>query len=354
MSSLLSVCRRANLLNTAWPLTDLSWNHAAVPPAPALTCMWRRPVKLSSHHLDNISWAQITQTPNPSHWKIMTRDTCWTWNQVQQSKFGPCILCILQVMLVSCGSAVICSCRFLPRWFSAVWWILACIRVCSGHSSAYERERSMKIFALCAILPVLTVAGYTFLIPAVVQAKAGLLGEPSGDHRWHTGHPCWLDGGSCSGIQAALRDAAPLHQLRGPLPLPDDEHETEQAAACWHGSVGDRCVSGCLHIFDTALFRSVPIDDACCRKYGEITPPKLDDFVYTTDDTYSRNQLMHMELLVLKTLRYRMTAPTVNHFLSLFMTIQPACPLTQNLAMVSRTHYLWVYGHHSLTISVWF
>lgn len=41
----------------------------------------------------------------------------------------------------------------------------------------------MKIFALCALLPALTVARYTFLIPAVVQAKAGLLGEPSGDHR---------------------------------------------------------------------------------------------------------------------------------------------------------------------------
>lgn len=119
----------------------------------------------------------------------------------------------------------------------------------------------------------------------------------------------------------------------------------EQAAACGHGSVGDRCVSGRLHRFDTALFRNVPIGDACCRKYGEITPPKLDDFVYTTDDTYSRNQLMHMELLVLETLGYKMTAPTVNHFLSLFMTIQPVCPLTQNLAMVSRTHYLWVYGY---------
>lgn len=41
----------------------------------------------------------------------------------------------------------------------------------------------MKIFALCALLSALTVAHYTFLIPGVVQAKAGLLGEPSGDHR---------------------------------------------------------------------------------------------------------------------------------------------------------------------------
>lgn len=137
---------------------------------------------------------------------------------------------ILQVTLVSRASAVICSCRFLPRRFSAVWWTLAirgsavCIRICRGHSSAYERERSMKIFALCALLSALTVAHYTFLIPGVVQAKAGLLGEPSGDHRWHAGHPRQLDGGSRSGIQAALRDAAPLCQLRGPLPLPDDEH----------------------------------------------------------------------------------------------------------------------------------
>ncbi|CAG00426.1 unnamed protein product, partial [Tetraodon nigroviridis] len=69
------------------------------------------------------------------------------------------------------------------------------------------------------------------------------------------------------------------------------------------------------------------------RKYEEINPPELDDFVYTTDNTYTRSQLMHMELLILKALGYRLAAPTSSQFLSLFTAIQSACPLTHNLAM---------------------
>lgn len=66
-------------------------------------------------------------------------------------------------------------------------------------------------------------------------------------------------------------------------------------------------------------------------------PPELDDFVYTTDNTYTRSQLMDMELLILKALKYRLTAPTSGQFLSLFMAIRSVCPLTHHLAMVSRT-----------------
>lgn len=327
--SLLSVCRRANFRNSAQPWTDLTSNPAAVPPAPALTCTWRRPTRLSSQHLANL-WAQITQTASPLLWKMMTRDSCWTWLQVRLAHASSYFTCFRWVF---------CSCSFLPRWFSAVWWILAIrgsaawIWVYRGYSSAFETERSMEVFALCALLSALTVARYTFPIPDVVQAQAGLLGKPSGDHRWHAGRPRQLDGGSGLGMQAALRDAAPLCQLHGPLPLPDDQRETEQAAACWHGGVNDRRVSGRLHRGDTALFVNVPICNALCRKYEEINPPKLDKFVYT----YSRNQLMRMEVLVLKTLSYRMTVPTINQFLSLYLAIQPACPLTQSLAMVSRS-----------------
>lgn len=77
--------------------------------------------------------------------------------------------------------------------------------------------------------------------------------------------------------------------------------------------------------------------DAPRRKYEEIDPPDLEEFVYTTAGTYSRRQLGRMEQLILNALRFRMTAPTINQFLSLFMAIQSVCPLTQNLAMVSRT-----------------
>ncbi|XP_011619938.1 cyclin-A1 isoform X1 [Takifugu rubripes] len=68
-------------------------------------------------------------------------------------------------------------------------------------------------------------------------------------------------------------------------------------------------------------------------KYEEVDPPDLDEFVYTTDSTYSRRQLSRMEHFILNALRFRMAAPTIDQFLSLFMAIQSVCPLTQNLAM---------------------
>lgn len=81
MSSLscvcLPVCRPARFPNPARALTGPTSDLAVVPPAPALTCTWRRPVKLSSQPLDS-PWAQITQTPSPQLWKTMTRGSCWT------------------------------------------------------------------------------------------------------------------------------------------------------------------------------------------------------------------------------------------------------------------------------------
>ncbi|CAJ1063838.1 cyclin-A1 isoform X3 [Xyrichtys novacula] len=68
-------------------------------------------------------------------------------------------------------------------------------------------------------------------------------------------------------------------------------------------------------------------------KYEEISPPELSEFVYTTDSTYTQTQLIHMERVFLRVLAFRMAAPTVNQFLRLYMSIQPVCPITENLAM---------------------
>lgn len=62
----------------------------------------------------------------------------------------------------------------------------------------------------------------------------------------------------------------------------------------------------------------------------------MDEFVYTTDRTYTRVQLTNMELLLLKVLGYRMAPPTINQFLSLFVSIQSVCATTENLALVSK------------------
>ncbi|XP_041656608.1 cyclin-A1 [Cheilinus undulatus] len=67
-------------------------------------------------------------------------------------------------------------------------------------------------------------------------------------------------------------------------------------------------------------------------KYEEISPPELSEFVYTTDSTYTKKQLVRTESIFLQMLAYRMAAPTVNQFLQLYMSIQPVCVTSVNLA----------------------
>lgn len=73
-----------------------------------------------------------------------------------------------------------------------------------------------------------------------------------------------------------------------------------------------------------------------CRKYEEIFPPELNEFVYTTDSTYTKRQLVRMEHVFLRVLAFNMAAPTTNQFLHLFMSIQSVCANTENLALVSK------------------
>uniref|UniRef100_A0A3Q3N147 G2/mitotic-specific cyclin-B2 n=1 Tax=Labrus bergylta TaxID=56723 RepID=A0A3Q3N147_9LABR len=67
-------------------------------------------------------------------------------------------------------------------------------------------------------------------------------------------------------------------------------------------------------------------------KYEEISPPELSEFVYTTDSTYTKKQLVRMEHVFLRVLAFKMAAPTINQFLQLFMSIQPLCANSENLA----------------------
>lgn len=50
-------------------------------------------------------------------------------------------------------------------------------------------------------------------------------------------------------------------------------------------------------------------------KYEEIYPPNVNDFCYITDNTYSREQMVAMEELILKKLNYELTVPTAKTFL---------------------------------------
>lgn len=84
-----------------------------------------------------------------------------------------------------------------------------------------------------------------------------------------------------------------------------------------------------------SIYNLMTPDLSPCRKYEEIFPPELNEFVYITDSTYTKNQLVRMEHVFLKVLAFNMAAPTTNQFLRLFMSIHSVCANTENLALVS-------------------
>jgi cyclin A len=53
-------------------------------------------------------------------------------------------------------------------------------------------------------------------------------------------------------------------------------------------------------------------------KYEEIYPPEIGEFVYITDDTYTKVQVLRMEKLLLKVLSFDLSGPTHFSFTNLF------------------------------------
>ncbi|KAJ7326997.1 hypothetical protein JRQ81_016756 [Phrynocephalus forsythii] len=68
-------------------------------------------------------------------------------------------------------------------------------------------------------------------------------------------------------------------------------------------------------------------------KFEEIYPPEVAEFVYITDDTYTKRQVLRMEHLILKVLSFDLAAPTINQFLTQYFLHQPASSQVENLAM---------------------
>ncbi|XP_054239980.1 cyclin-A1 [Indicator indicator] len=67
-------------------------------------------------------------------------------------------------------------------------------------------------------------------------------------------------------------------------------------------------------------------------KYEEIYPPEVNEFVYITDDTYTKRQLLKMEHLLLKVLAFDLTVPTINQFLLQYFQRHEVCIRTENFA----------------------
>lgn len=51
------------------------------------------------------------------------------------------------------------------------------------------------------------------------------------------------------------------------------------------------------------------------RKYEEISPPKVEDFVYITDNTFTRQDVVSMEADILLALQFELGCPTIKTFL---------------------------------------
>lgn len=53
-------------------------------------------------------------------------------------------------------------------------------------------------------------------------------------------------------------------------------------------------------------------------KYEEIYPPDVGEFVYITDNTYTKKQVLRMEQLILKVLTFDLCVPTTSVFLNAY------------------------------------
>ena len=56
-------------------------------------------------------------------------------------------------------------------------------------------------------------------------------------------------------------------------------------------------------------------------KYEEIYAPEVRDFVYITDNAYSRLEILQMEALMLTTLEFSITTPSAYRFLERFFKV---------------------------------
>ncbi|KAL7156889.1 hypothetical protein ABFS83_02G039700 [Erythranthe nasuta] len=66
-------------------------------------------------------------------------------------------------------------------------------------------------------------------------------------------------------------------------------------------------------------------------KYEEISPPRVEDFCYITDNTYMKEEVVNMEKDVLKFLDFQMGSPTTKTFLRIFTTAAQDKPVFSNV-----------------------
>lgn len=68
-------------------------------------------------------------------------------------------------------------------------------------------------------------------------------------------------------------------------------------------------------------------------KYEEIYPPDVGEFVYITDDTYTKTQVLRMEQLILKVLGFDLSVPTTLVFTTVFCVMNDVPDKVKNMCM---------------------
>jgi cyclin A len=66
-------------------------------------------------------------------------------------------------------------------------------------------------------------------------------------------------------------------------------------------------------------------------KYNELDPPKVEDFVYITDGTYDKEEVLKMEALMLNKLEFNLMVVTILDFVNLFLKGINADKITQDM-----------------------
>lgn len=67
-------------------------------------------------------------------------------------------------------------------------------------------------------------------------------------------------------------------------------------------------------------------------KFEEIHPPEVRDFAYITDNTYSKQEILDMEAVILNSLEFNLACPTAVHFLSKFQRANQGTEVHKHLA----------------------
>ncbi|CAH2044414.1 unnamed protein product [Thlaspi arvense] len=76
------------------------------------------------------------------------------------------------------------------------------------------------------------------------------------------------------------------------------------------------------------------------RKYEEICPPRLEEFCFITDNTYSRLEVLSMEIQVLSFLHFRLSVPTTKTFLRRFIQAAQVSDKVPHIEMECLANYI--------------